>query len=520
MTSRCSNDRSVGEWAERLPLTLDGRPFTFNRHEYLLTPYADNHHHIVEMKAAQMGLTSKAMLTAIYKARYEAMRGILYLFPSKSDVTDFVKGRVDPLIEDNYDTFSGWLKETNSANVKRVWQCLMYFRGMRSALSLKSIPVDWVIYDELDEAPQHMIDMAQERMSHATDALGNPIAGMDWKLSNPTLPDYGIDLFFQKTDQRYWHIKCEACGEYTCMEEGFPSNPRDEVECLKEIGGVVVRVCKKCEREINPSIGEWVAKQPSVTDLRGYHYSQLFSHFVDMGKLLYQFRTTDNYKAFYNLKLGMPYVEAENRLSIEQVLALCGNEGIASSDSGPCYMGVDQGKDLHVVIGKRGYESSKINYISIHKEWEELDVLMKIFNVSRCVVDAQPAMENARKFAGRFPGKVFLNFYKETQRGRYSWNERDMTVSCNRTESLDASHNQILNGSIILPRRDIEVVKTFAKHLHDVGKKLEEDEESGSKRYIYVKLGSKIDHFRHAFNYEEMARTYGSTGMFGGCDLS
>ena len=44
----------------------------------------------------------------------------------------------------------------------------------------------------------------------------------------------------------------------------------------------------------------------------------------------------------------------------------------------------------------------------------------------------------------------------------------------------------------------------FAKHLHNVAKKLDEDEETGSKRYIYVKLG--VDHFRHAFNYEAMAR--------------
>jgi hypothetical protein len=37
-----------------------------------------------------------------------------------------------------------------------------------------------------------------------------------------------------------------------------------------------------------------------------------------------------------------------------------------------------------------------------------------------------------------------------------------------------------------------------------VAKKLEEDDETGSKRYVYVKLGP--DHFRHAYNYEAMAR--------------
>ena len=37
-----------------------------------------------------------------------------------------------------------------------------------------------------------------------------------------------------------------------------------------------------------------------------------------------------------------------------------------------------------------------------------------------------------------------------------------------------------------------------------MAKKLEEDQETGSKRYVYVRLGP--DHFRHAFNYEAMAR--------------
>jgi hypothetical protein len=52
------------------------------------------------------------------------------------------------------------------------------------------------------------------------------------------------------------------------------------------------------------------------------------------------------------LKIGIAYVEAANRLTVEEVLSLCSNEGIAESDEGPCFMGVDQGKDLHVVIGK------------------------------------------------------------------------------------------------------------------------------------------------------------------------
>jgi hypothetical protein len=112
---------------------------------------------------------------------------------------------------------------------------------------------------------------------------------------------------------------------------------------------------------------------------------------------------------------------------------------------------------------------------------------------------------------------VFLNYYQERQKGKYAWNERDLTVSCNRTESLDASHNEVMRGEIILPR-ECEITREFAGHLHNVAKKLEEDDETGSKRYVYVKLGT--DHFRHAFNYEVMGRQFGAASYFGDCDFS
>ena len=228
------------------------------------------------------------MLKTLYGARYGSYRGILYLFPSRSDVLDFSKGRISPLIDDNPDTIGSWLMDTDAAGIKKVWNSFLYLRGMQSRVSLKSIPVDFIIFDELDEAPQNSIDMAMERMSHSE-------YKRVLKLSNPTLPDYGIDKAFQETDQRYWLLKCEICGEYTCLEDTFPN-------CLLEVKGQVIRACKKCEAELNPAIGKWVAKKPRVTGKRGYHYSQLFSQFVCPAEILHQFRTTNNLTDFYNLK--------------------------------------------------------------------------------------------------------------------------------------------------------------------------------------------------------------------------
>lgn len=457
------------------------------------------HPHQVYLKAAQLGLTTLAMLRVMFGARYDGYRGILYLFPSKSDVTDFSRGRIAPLIDENPDTIGQWLRDTDQANLKRVWNAFLYLRGMRSRVGLKSIPADFSIYDELDEAPQLAVDMAMERMGHSE-------FKHDLKLSNPTLPDYGIDKAFQETDQQFWLLRCEKCGHYTNMVDTFP-------DCLKTVKGCVIRACMKCHSELNPSIGEWVAKKPSITDKRGRQFSQLFSYYVDPADILHQFRTTNNLTDFYNLKIGVAYVEAENRLSVQDVLSLCGNDGIASSDQGPCTMGVDQGKDLHVVVGRQG----TIVHLGVYREWEDLDRLMGNFHVSRCVVDALPETRNARAFANRFKGRVYLNYYNQHQKGSYAWNDKELIVSCNRTESLDASHREITDQKNHLPR-ECGVVREFAEHMHNVAKKLEEDEETGSKRYVYVKLGP--DHFRHAFNYMTMALQAGISAMFNEFDAN
>lgn len=499
-----SPPQTLIEWAEGTPVILDGKAFSFHRHEYLRGPYEDTHPHQVFMKAAQLGLTSLAMLRVMYGARWRGFTGILYLFPSRSDAIDFSKSRITPLIEDNPDSIGSWVRDTDSAGLKELWRAYLYVRGMRSRTGLKSIPIDYLIMDELDEAPQSALSLAWERMAHSEfkEIL---------KLSNPSLPDFGVDREFQTTDMRYYLLKCESCNHWTCLEDTFP-------DCLIEKQGEVIRGCVKCGAKLDPAKGEWVAKQPGIQDKRGYHFSQLFSDYVSPREILEQYRTTTNMSEFFNLKIGVAHVEASDRLTREEVLKLCGSEGNASQDSGPSTMGIDQGKTLHVVISKRHRKKAgQIIHLGVYKDWEDLDPLMKRFNVIKAVVDGLPEQRNARAFAERHPEKVFLSYYSEHQKGNYAWNESQLTVSCNRTESLDASHNELLNGQVILPRH-CDLVEEFADHCHNIAKKLEEDEETGSKRYIYVKLGP--DHFRHAYNYEAMARHYCMESFFADSDFS
>jgi len=258
--------------------------------------------------------------------------------------------------------------------------------------------------------------------------------------------------------------------------------------------------------------------------MEGYWIGHLNKTKVDPKEILTTYEKLDTMKAidvvhFWNTVMGIGFVDAQNRLSKEQVLSLCSTDGIQSSDPGPCYMGVDQNNGIHVVISKNLPNRSKIVFLGIYSDWAELDPLMDDFNVTLCVVDALPEKRNAFAFAKRHEGRVFCNYYNDHQKGEYKWDEGQYVVECNRTESLDNSHREIDQAQVELPKKSCGITQTFADHMHNVAKKLHEDDITGSRRYVYIRLSGE-DHFRHAFNYECMARQEASTRYFADCPLT
>ena len=192
--------RSLSEplavWSQRM--RLDGRPFSFEGHGYLRAIYDDQAAHIVISKAAQVGGTTYALL----RSAHACMMGlnVVYFFPTRSDVIEFSKSRATPLFQEN-PILSRRMTDTDTAGLKRIGDAFLYFRGMQSEVGMKSVPADILVFDELDEATPEAKAMAKERLAHS-----------DYKriieLSNPSLPDYGIDQQYQLSDQRHWTLKC------------------------------------------------------------------------------------------------------------------------------------------------------------------------------------------------------------------------------------------------------------------------------------------------------------------------
>jgi hypothetical protein len=200
-------------------------------------------------------------------------------------------------------------------------------------------------------------------------------------------------------------------------------------------------------------------------------------------------------------------VDIENKLSTHEVLALCGDQGILESSDRGCTMGIDTGKELHVVISRRlDPKGEKIErevvYIGAVQSYEELDSLMKRFKVTRCVIDALPDIHATREFAKRHGGRVWLNYFNDSQKGSAKWDNQQHIVQVNRTEALDSAKKGIRDKQVILPRR-VPLLDTFAEHLASDAKKLIEDQETGAKSYRYVRTGT--NHYSLAFTYDWLA---------------
>jgi hypothetical protein len=95
-----------------------------------------------------------------------------------------------------------------------------------------------------------------------------------------------------------------------------------------------------------------------------------------------------------------------------------------------------------------------------------------------------------------------LNFFVESERGAANFDLDTLTVRVNRTEALDASRAAVREKKVVLPRQ-LPIVEEFARHMASDAKVLDEDEDTGAKKYRYVKTGT--DHFSLAFTYAWMA---------------
>lgn len=494
-------------WVVTNKIKLGGHTYQIENHEYQAGILECNDRQQVCIKGAQMGITEVWVLKTLHgmiHGRYP--QGSLYLFPTQNDVGDFSKARFDPLIDSN-PCIGQYVNSTDSQFIKRIHEGFLYLRGARatkaiggekkSSAQLKSIPVDRIVFDERDEMSDDMVTLAEERVSHSR------VQELMF-LGTPTIPDIGVDAMYKRSTQNLWFIKCQHCGKETCLEIEFPNCIQIEVKT-----GRRYRACKDCRKEIFPKHGRWVQSFPD-RDITGWWISQLNSMYIDPGKIidLYENPPNGDLSEVMNSKLGRAYIAQENRLTQNLIWGCCSSDYMSTRHDGPCFCGVDVGKQLHVVIGiNKSRELLKIVHVARLSSFQDLHELNKKFNVQTCVIDYKPEIHKVREFQRQEPYSVFACDYIEKRSGSVQWDEKEMNVRVNRTEICDWTHELVITpGRLELPSKNKEI-EEFVFEMCNIAKKLEDDP-FGGKVYRYRQLGNDIsgpDHYRHALNYATLA---------------
>ena len=352
-----------------------------------------------------------------------------------------------------------------------------------------------------------------------------------------------------------------GCPDGCDLARTFPDCVVDD----KRRGKLYLR-CPKCKYVINdPQNGRYVARNPTA-NYPSFHVSQLVSKYMPLSVLWDFYNRTTNKSEFYNAKLGLPYIDAENQGVTVAQLKNCVDPTLEwakpKTAKNPCAMGVDVGGGyVYVTIADMTDNKKRIRHFEIVEAdnpkymeggkrvtpFKRLRELMHEYNVQLCVIDAMPNYDSVIDFAHEFPGRVFAAFYSKEAKDVVTWSDRAKVkvglkkagpllkfkhyCVISRFLSLDIALSAWSNQSVICPDPDKLVQmaidektkqlkpeavmnRAFNMYTRLIKQFTVSNEETGEGRYEWVYSGGD-PHAAHSWNYCNIAleRLRRSTGF-------
>lgn len=354
---------------------------------------------VVLMFAAQLGKTEVGLNWIGYVMQH-APGPMLTVLPTLEVRKRWVKQRLDPLLTETpiiRGIFDGRRSRdsSNSEDFKDFPGGMLVLGGANSAASLASMPIKYVLCDEVDRFPW---DVGNE---------GDPLGLIDERtktyprrkvllVSTPTVKGLSrIEMEYERSDMREYHVPCPHCGEYQVLRWKHADGEYGLVHSAST--GRVWYACRHCGAMIDESAkpgmlaaGRWIPQRPGEP-VRGYRLSGLYSP-VGLGyswaELWQQWqdahRDTSNLKRFINTTLGESWEEQGDGL--EDVSLLMRREVYSRETLGGAITRVVAGADVQknrveftVVAFGQAEECWVLDHVIVdgdtaHEEvWDDLD---------------------------------------------------------------------------------------------------------------------------------------------------
>lgn len=511
---------SMLTWSMRAPEPISG-PLNFAWFPFQREWYSDEiaqTPEVVWMKSSQIGMSAYAWRWCMRQSD-QFGDTTLYIFPSLEHVREFGDERIEPSVEASEYLRSRIQRQfVRHKSLKRIGNGWMHLRGSNSKAGAQSVAAQAVVFDEYDHLDPSNLPQIERRISGAKQIGRAPKIR---RLGNPTVPDMGIDLAFQGSDRRYWHVRCGGCGDEQPIEWdanvrwAMPHSERvhrpgfDAADLTdKKLVGRVWRACRRCDRELDVSEGRWVAMNPGATVV-GFHASRLLVPNTDLQQIVVASRATKlaEVEAFHWNDLGVAYSPSDASLDDAAIRAAASFGIDCQQGYGGQYAvtgGLDTAseRDMSLRISEQLPDGRRrALYIGNPTSFGEVAEIIRNFRVHTLVVDGQPERKLARTLAAAFPGRVHLAKYADEMDDPMLFDPETNIVTVHRTDAIDGMMDSIRQ------QRNVPLRDPSALYLAQMKalKRRTVEKADGKVRRVYVKTGTQGDDFAHAEVYDMVA---------------
>ena len=480
------------------------KPWSFKDHEYQKDIVNDDARDLCVQKASQVGLSELQARLLLGLLSILRNRKAIYTMPTTGTMADFVRSRIDPIVEASPVLSETVNDDLDNVKLKQFGSSFAYFLGTFTQKAAISIPAQILINDEINFSDQQTLTTYNSRLGHEEDG------GIRRKFSTPTVPGVGISAEFELSSQAYYGVVCDTCHTLVFpdfLEDVIIPGYQDDIknftkEDLRNVNYDVDRAmlhCTKCRAPItqsnlcDPDKRNWVHKYQD-REKHGYQVDPFSVPTINpVSKTLKYLKDYARYADWVNFKVGLPYADAEtsflpqvitNNTLIPPVVPPAVSPATQDPSqfpnrgrAGNAVMGVDVGKTSHVTVGIPAPDNPRcihIIYLEEVKQTGENDLLRRVtflikwFNVGKAVVDAGPDFTFSMGVVAEFPiERAYANYYSrqmpKNSLDHIKVNESEGMLTTVRTESLDQLAKRVNSGLMKFPKHPL--TKTLSEHL-------------------------------------------------------
>jgi phage terminase large subunit GpA-like protein len=325
------------------PWSTDWTPYLREPLDCYTDPYVSE---VTMMTGAQVGKTSVLLILIGYVA-CERPVPMLYVMPRADDSHMIHTTRIKPAIDQSpriAEELTGRADDVSVEHGVQFARCKLFYASANSPPSLKSKPIAFAACDEIEEftdTPEGCpISMTQKRLT-------NYVNGTLYGVSTPGRKTGKTWQRWSRSDRRRYWVPCPHCAEWQHLEfeqirwdaadEDVPREEQAQRRAMsarlhcKGCGDVITDAARRKmirdgvwvpeESTIDPATGEITGGSELRARHRGYHLPSIYSPFVTVSQLAYEFLTEDR-GDFVRQRLALVYEEQLATIT-EAELAQC-----------------------------------------------------------------------------------------------------------------------------------------------------------------------------------------------------